>query len=144
MKKYFYSILVMALFAVGFTSSEDSETSNVTQEEVPTNIEAVSVEQMLLDLDQNEMRAQKKYADKWFEITGTLGNMDSEGEYFSLDGEIWRMADVHCKLPKEKRNELTNKLINMEKGDRISVIGKVTDMGEIVGYYVTIVDVYRK
>ena len=144
MKKYFYSILLMALFAVGFTSSEDSETSNVTQEEVPTNIEAVSVEQMLLDLDQNEMRAQKKYADKWFEITGTLGNMDSEGEYFSLDGEVFRMVSVHCQLPKGKREELTNKLINMEKGNRIAVKGKVTNMGEIMGYNVTIVDVYRK
>lgn len=144
MKKYLYSVLVMALFAIGFAASDDSESSSSAIEDVPASMGSVSVEEMLVDLEQNEMRAQKKYSDKWFEITGTLGSMDSEGEYFSLDGNVFRMVSVHCKLPKEKREELTNKLMNMEKGDHIAVKGKVTDMGEIMGYHVTIVDVFRK
>lgn len=144
MKKYFYSVLVLALFAIGFAASDDSESSKVATEEAPTSMESVTVEKMLADLSENEMRAQKTYSDKWFEISGTLGNMDSEGEYFSLDGEVFRMISVHCKLPKEKREELTEKLINMNKGDHIAVKGKVTDMGEVMGYQVTIIDVYNK
>lgn len=144
MKKYLFTVMVMALFAIGFAASDDSESQKVAEEEVPASMEAVNVEQMLLDLNQNEMRAQKKYSGKWFEITGRLGSMDSEGEYFTLVGEAFTMVSVHCKLPKDKREQLTEKLIDMEKGDLITVKGKVTDMGEVMGYSVTIVDVYRK
>jgi len=144
MKKIIYSILVVAIYAIGFAASDDSDSSSLEQEKIPTSMESVNVEDMLLDLEQNEMRAQKKYSGKWFKITGTLGSMDSEGEYFSLEGNVFRMVSIHCKLPKDKREQLTDKLINMEKGDQIVVKGKVTDMGEIMGYHVTIIDVYRK
>jgi hypothetical protein len=144
MKKVLLSAFVIALFAIGFTASDDEKRDSVAHEEVPANMETVNVEQMLLDLNQNEMRAQKKYADKWFEIVGRLGGMDSEGEYFSLVGEAFSMVDVHCKIPKDKREELTDILANMNKGETIAVKGKVTDMGEIMGYDVSIVEVYRK
>ena len=144
MKKIFWTLSVMALFAIGFTASDDEERDSVAHEDIPTKMEKVNVEEMLLDLNQNEMRAQKKYADKWFEIVGRLGGMDSEGEYFSLEGEAFTFASVHCKIPTDKREELTDILANMNKGERIAVKGKVTDMGEIMGYQVSIVEVYRK
>jgi len=143
MKKYYYSVLVMALFAIGFAASDDSESESVT-EETPTEFMQASVETMLSDLKQNEMRAQKKYGGKYMEVTGTLGSMDSEGEYFSLDDNSFGIMDVHCKIPKNKREEITNKLIQMEKGDLIVVKGKITDMGEIMGYHLTVIDVSKK
>ena len=39
MKKYLYSVLVMALFAIGFAASDDSGSSNVVSEEVPTSMD---------------------------------------------------------------------------------------------------------
>jgi hypothetical protein len=144
MKKFILTMAVIGLFAIGFSASDDEKSNSVAQEEVPTNVKKVSVEDMLLDLTENEMRAQKKYANKWFEIVGRLGSMDSEGEYFSLVGEALIMIDVHCKIPKDKREELTNILASMDKGERIAVKGKVTDMGEIMGYQVTVVEIYRK
>jgi len=33
----------------------------------------------------------KLYSDKWFEIVGTLGNMDSEGNYFSMEGPAFSL-----------------------------------------------------
>ena len=111
MKKYLYSVLVMALFAIGFAASDDSGSSNVVSEEAPTSMESVTAEQMLSDLEQNPMRAQKLYSDKWFEIVGTLGNMDSEGEYFSLEGPDFSLISVQCQIPRDKKEEFTNKLI---------------------------------
>ena len=143
MKKYYYSVLVMALFAIGFAASDDSESESVA-EETPKEFMQASVETMLSDLKQNEMRAQKKYGGKYMEVTGTLGSMDSEGEYFSLDDNSFGIMDVHCKIPKNKREEITNKLIQMEKGDLIVVKGKITDMGEIMGYHLTVIDVSKK
>ncbi len=142
MKKYLYSVLVMALFAIGFAASDDSDSSNVVSEEAPTSMESVTAEQMLSDLEQNPMRAQKLYSDKWFEIVGTLGNMDSEGKYFSLEGPDFSLISVQCQIPRDKKEEFTNKLINMSKGTRISVKGKVTDMGEVMGYKVAIVELH--
>lgn len=144
MKKYLYSILVMVAFAIGFAASDDSESESVSNEEVPTDFLNATVEAMLSDLSQNEMRAQKKYGGKWMQITGTLGSMDSEGEYFSLDDNSFGILNVHCKIPKDKREFITNKLIEMEKGDNIVVKGKITDMGEIMGYQLSVVDVKRK
>ena len=143
MKKYYYSVLVMALFAIGFAASDDSETESVA-EETPTEFMQASVETMLSDLKQNEMRAQKKYGGKYMEVTGTLGSMDSEGEYFSLDDNSFGIMDIHCIIPKQKREEVTSKLIQMEKGDMIVVKGKITDMGEIMGYHLTVIDVRKR
>ena len=143
MKKYLISWSVMALFAIGFAASDDSETESAV-EETPTEFMQASVEKMLSDLSQNEMRAQKTYGGKYMEVTGTLGSMDSEGEYFSLDDNSFGLLSVHCKIPKSNREAITNKLIELEKGDIIVVKGKITDMGEIMGYNLTVIDVTRK
>ena len=145
MKKYYFTALVMALFAIGFAASDDSETEAVSKEEIPTEMENVTVGEMTKVLNENEMRAQKMFAGKWFQITGYLGNMDSEGEYFTLESNSARIfsTDVTCNIPSDKRKPITEKLVNMNKGDKIKVKGKVTDMGEIMGYTVSIIDVVK-
>ena len=142
MKKYLYSVLVMALFAISFAASDDSgSTSSVTTEDVPESMESVTAAQMLSDLKQNEMRAQKMYSGKWLMISGTLGNMDSDGKYFTLKGDDeFSLANVQCYLPGDKKEEFVNRLINMNKGQHLVVKGKVTDMGEVMGYHVEIVE----
>lgn len=133
----------MVIFAIGFAASDEEEVSGVT-DEVPTTFLKANVVDMLSDLSKNEMRAQKKYSGKWMEITGTLGAMDSEGAYFSLN-EPYTLGilSVNCKIPENKREFITNKLVEMEKGDMIIVKGKITDMGEIMGYDLTVIDVTR-
>ena len=145
MKKYFWTLSVLAIFAVGFAASDDSDTEAVSKEEIPMEMEKVTVGEMTKVLDENEMRAQKKFSGKWLEITGYLGNMDSEGEYFSVESNSARVfsTDVRCNIPSDKRETITEKLANMNKGDKIMVKGKVTDMGEIMGYTVSIIDVEK-
>lgn len=142
---YMLTIAVIALFAIGFGASDDSEESknSISEEQIPINMESVTVDEMLKDLETNAMKAQKKYSGKWFEISGKLGSMDSEGSYFTLDdfGNDFFLIDVTCKLPKARRAELIDKLVNFEKGDGIFVKGKVIDMGEVMGYRVEIVDI---
>lgn len=145
MKKYLFTVMVMTIFAIGFAASDDSETEAVSKEEVPTEMEKVTVGEMTKVLEENEMRAQKKFSGKWLEITGYLGNMDSEGEYFTLESNSARLfsTDVRCSIPSDKREAITDKLVEMNKGDKIMVRGKVTDMGEVMGYKVSIVDVVK-
>ena len=141
--KYLLTIAVLVIFAIGFGASDESDSSKETLEEVPTQMEHVSVETMFKNLKENAMRAQSMYHGKWFEISGLLGTMDSEGSYFSLEEmDQYSFNSVFCSIPKERRSEITDKLINMQKGDLITVKGKITDMGEVMGYTVKIVDVY--
>ena len=144
MKKYLLSFLTLAIFAIGFTASDDSESddSEDVMKEVPANVTHVSVEEMVVDLEQNELKAQQKYKDKWFVISRTLGNMDSDGKYFKMerDPESFDTNGVRCKIPEKMKDEMTNKLMNMSKGTNITVKGKVTDMEEIMGYSVYIVE----
>lgn len=115
------------------------------QEKNLSNAETVTVDQMLNELDQNAMRAQKKYSEKWYEVIGRLGTMDSEGEYFILDGDGgWTLTNVKCIIPEAKRKKLTDKVATMERGERIAVKGVIIDMGEVMGYEIRIEDVYRK
>lgn len=145
MKKYFWTLSVLAIFAVGFAASDEDETKN-TEEQAEESItyESANAADMLSDLEKNEMRAQKKYAGKYLTISGYLGSMDSEGEYFTLEpspNSTSFLKEVRCEIPKSKRETITNIIIDKEKGDHIVVKGKVHDMGEVMGYTVKVYDI---
>ena len=91
------------------------------------------------DFDQHAMKARKKYYGNWFEITGALGETDMDGKYFYLES-----ADkaIKCIIPKSTREKVVDKLTQAERGDIITVKGKVTDIGQSEYYEVTTADVY--
>ncbi len=122
--------------------SSSSRSNGYTHYEPPRHYEKTSVTQMRTDLKKNEVKAQDTYYGKYFEIDGLLGNMDSEGAYFYLDEEYWFSPyKIKCKIPQNKKSEITHKLMDMQKAQPIYVKGKVTDMGEIMGYEVTVDDI---
>ena len=96
------------------------------------------------DYENNAVKAQSTYKNKWFEISGILGTIDSDGYYFYLreDDYLFSTFSVRCKIPSEKRNIIIDKLEEKHHGQRVTLKGKVTDMGETMGYEVTIVDIY--
>jgi protein TonB len=94
---------------------------------------------MCADFNQHAMKARKKYYGNWFEITGALGETDMDGKYFYLES-----ADkaIKCIIPKSTREKVVDKLTQAERGDIITVKGKVTDIGQSEYYEVTTADVY--
>jgi protein TonB len=94
---------------------------------------------MCSDFEQHAMKARKKYYGNWFEITGALGETDMDGKYFYLES-----ADkaIKCIIPKSTREKVVDKLTQAERGDIITVKGKVTDIGQSEYYEVTTADVY--
>lgn len=147
-KSFILSAIVLSAFSIAFMGSDEKEESDnvakeVVEETVPENLETVEVVTMNKDMKKNAMKANQLYADKWFCITGYLGNMDSDGEYFSLceDPSISEFYSVSCHLNLNYKEALVNKLVEMNKGDHILVKGKVVDCGEVMGYKVNIVDV---
>lgn len=115
------------------TSSEKKETAAKPKEEAtPIEYTAVSVNDMMSDLDSNAMGASDKYKGKYLEITGNLSNIDASGKYISLtaDGDF-EIIGVQCNI---KNDEQKSKVASLTKGDTITLKGKCTDVGEALGY----------
>lgn len=151
MKKLVGTLSTLMMFAIGFAASGESETKSEsirTQNElreIPSECPRFTASEMISILEINAIQAQEHFLKEWLEISGFLGDMDSDGKYFTLDTKPseFRLTDIHCSIPNYRREIIIQKIIQMKKGDPIIVKGKVTDMGEIMGYKVTIVDVYK-
>ena len=80
---------------------------------------------MMSQLDSNAMGASDKYKGKYLEITGKLSNIDAAGKYIDLmaDGDF-EIIGVQCYI----------KNASMSKGDTVTLKGKCTDVGEVLGY----------
>lgn len=92
-----------------------------------------SVSQMMNDLDDNAMNAETNYKNQYVEITGILSNIDSSGKYISLfpEDNEYAFIGVQCYI---KTDDQKSKVEKMSKGDTVTLRGKVTSVGEVLGY----------
>lgn len=106
------------------------------KEEKPNPI-VVTVDELYSALDDNALKANKDYKGKLVQLTGYLDTIDSSGAYFTLEGdETVFLESVHVSMPKKTREKLTDSLMNYKAGDKITITGKITEVGEIMGYFV--------
>lgn len=93
----------------------------------------VSISQLHEELDANALRAEETYNNMRVKIIGYINVIDSDGKYISVDGSksLWNFDSVHCTLTNDdQRNAVKSK----SKGDQVTVWGKITSIGEIIGY----------
>lgn len=123
------------------SSSTSTKTESIKEVDTPTPIEytAVSVNDMMSDLDSNAMGASDKYKGKYLEITGKLSNIDAAGKYIDLmaDGDF-EIIGVQCYI---KNDDQKSKIASMSKGDTVTLKGKCTDVGEVLGYSLDIEEI---
>lgn len=87
---------------------------------------------MVAVLNENAVGASDTYKDKYLEITGKLSNIDSNGDYISLDSDDeFSLYNVQCFIKNEEQLEIVKTL---KKGDTVTVKGKCTDVGEVLGF----------
>lgn len=98
---------------------------------------AVTVDQMTDALNNNPAAASDEYKDKYFAVTGKLSTIDSSGKYISLSdiNDEWDFTGITCYI---KNDEQLNAVKQMTMGQEVTVRGKVTDVGEVLGYYLDI------
>ena len=119
------------------TTVWETEPIKTTPASVYDNVERVTVEMLYNELERNAMRAED-YTDQYLIITGYLGNMDSDGKYFSLNKTSSSILDsIHMSI---NDSSIVDELKMHDRGDAISVYCKITDVGEIIGYNA---DAYR-
>ncbi|MBQ9060369.1 MAG: zinc-ribbon domain-containing protein [Firmicutes bacterium] len=104
--------------------------------EAKIEYESVTADEMMDDLDANAASAKDKYEDKYFAISGKLGTIDSDGQYFDvMPDDEFAFLGVTCNITDD--NQLDT-IKGMSKDQALTVKGKVTDVGEVLGYYVDI------
>ena len=148
-KKWWFWVII-GIIAIGIiggssgdedTSTVNSSTENNVTESVPVQEEIVytayNVSDLIKDLENNALGAEQKYDGQYVELKGKLSTIDSDGSYICLDptNNEFNFINVQCYT---KNDDQINQIAQMSKGDIITVRGKITDVGEILGYQLDI------
>ena len=83
------------------------------------------------------MDSKKEGKSDGIEITGRLGKIDSDLKYINLlsPTDEWDFSGIYCKIKNPETKEIVKTL---SKDQTIIVRGKITDVGEYLGYYLDI------
>ena len=156
-KWWFYALVVFVLLGVigsaggnnGGTTTAKTETKSTSTEAktekagdptpaptpTPISYEHYDVTELFDVLKANAMKAQNTFKGQYVELEGYLGTIDSDGKYIGLgakdDDYEYFLQQVRCDL---KTDEQKSVVMELNTGDKILVRGKITDVGEILGY----------
>ena len=146
---WFWVIIVFLLIGVvaGSGSKDNSSSSSNSnknnQENKVIEYQKIDIDELEKALDDNAAAAKDTYNGKYLEISGRLGTIDSDMKYISLISttDKWDIVGVHCTI----RNSSTRDVVKTLKRDQTLVVkGKITDVGEVLGYYLDIDEIIAK
>ena len=102
-----------------------------TEEEITYTAYAVS--DMMNDLSSNALNAKNTYDDQYVEITGRLGVIDASGKYISIysSDDPYDFTGVQCNI---QNDDQKTQVAEMSVDDTVTLKGKITNVGEIMGY----------
>ena len=146
-KWWFWLIVVIVVVAIS-SSSNDTNTTNPTSSSTSTESNE-TIEYTVVDIDEledaltnNAAAAKDKYKGKYVEIKGRLGTIDADLKYISLLSitDEWDFSGIHCSI---KNNEQKEVVKTLSKDQTITIKGKITDVGEVLGYYLDIIEISK-
>lgn len=113
-------------------SGDNNNTAEETADEAAKTPTAVTVDQLMTALDENALNAAQTYEGMYVELTGELSVIDASGDYFSLipANDDWAFIGVQCYISEEQVSQVST----FTDGQSVTVIGTITDVGEILGY----------
>ena len=120
------------------TIVNDANNSYITNEsEKVREYIKVDVDNLEDDLSDNAAYAKDKYNGRYLEISGKLGTIDSDLKYISLISTTkeFDFLGVLCRLTKKSAKD---KVKTLSRDQYIIVRGKITDVGEVLGYYLDV------
>lgn len=146
---WFWAILVVIALIIAVSSQSGNEQGKqvVNQEtaEQQGTIEYAShdVTELFDALKDNALKAKNTYEGQYVELTGYLETIDSDGKYISLGADPndleYLLQSVHCTL--KKGSDQFEQVMELKKGDKIIIKGKISDVGEVLGYSLNIDDI---
>ena len=162
-KWWFWVVVVIVVIAVAGSSGNDegatvtesntaveTEATSATESNAPVKsekaeeivYEIVDLQVMFDALEENAMKAEKNYQNKFVEFDCKISSFDSDGQYISVEpvgASEWNFTTATCYIKNDAQKDY---LIEKSVGDIITVKGKIKSIGEIVGYSIDIKEVY--
>lgn len=143
-KWWFWVLLVVIVAAIaagaggkksGQPSGSTGKTDGGSYQQETVSYTHYNVTELFDALRKNALSAEKTYNGQYVEIEGYLGTIDSSGKYIcveaSSDNYDYLFESVQCYI---KSAEQTDRVMEMSAGDPITVRGKITVVGEVLGY----------
>lgn len=96
----------------------------------------VTIGELYKELDENALRAETNWSDKYVAIIGQLSNIDNDGKYFSISDTEGTWRSVTCDIG--KKDQVRNLIKGLNTGDEVLVYGQISSIGEVLGYYVDV------
>lgn len=125
--------------SAGKTGGSSTATAAPKQTEKPIEYIPYTVDEMMDDLNANPLKAKDKYNKQYVRITGELSVIDSDGKYISvIRADKYSIIGVHCSIKNDAQKAA---IMEMKTGDTITICGKITDVGEVAGYYLDIASI---
>lgn len=97
-----------------------------------------TVRELLDQLDENAMAAKEDHEGEYVVITGKVEKIDASGKYVTIAAtdDDWGFETIQCSIETDEQKEQLKKL---KKGQTVSIKGKITLVGEILGYSMDII-----
>ena len=137
-------LLVIGLFnSCGSNSKENPSQTNTTssssaaqeQKSKEKVYEDADINVLIKEAKENAAAANQNYKKKNIKITGVLKNIDSDVKYITLDGtdKNYSMIHITCRI-NSKNDTLKDSVLKLKKGQMVTVSGTVKEVGDIMGY----------
>ena len=124
----------------GNSAGAAQDTKEVEKEsESPIEYVSSTATELSNALSNNAMKAQNDYENQYLEISGKLGNIDSNGKYISIDSDIdFDLTNIQCYIKSDEQKQV---IMEMSRGDAIIIKGYCKDIGELLGYQIDIEEI---
>ena len=119
-------------------STDASEVKDTVAESTAPTVEYTSytVDDLMAQLEGNALKASNDHKGENVRITGKLGVIDSSGKYITLYSDTdFAIIGVQCYI---KNDDTKAKVAELSKDSLVTLTGKITDVGEILGYSLNI------
>lgn len=129
-KRLWFIVLIMVVIMCVVGAAGSSE-DKVESEQIVYSQYDVSA--LLTDLDENALKASETYEGQYVSLTGKIGTIDSSGKYISLfpTDDEWTIIGIQCYITNDEQKAT---IMELSTGDTVTVEGKITSVGEVLGY----------
>jgi len=145
-KWWFWVFVAVIVVIIGNASGKNETPANITndtsKEVEQIEYETVDLQTMFDDLNNNAMKAENMYQNKYIEFECKINSFDSDGSYISVEpvgADEWNFTTAMCYIKNGTQKEF---LIDKNVGDFVTIKGKIRSVGEVLGYSIDINEVY--
>ncbi len=126
-------VVVVIIAIIGGVTSEDDPGKSGTTDTTPIEYTTVELKTLFDDLHNNALKAEKDYQNAYIEVTGEISNIDSDGDYISIQeiGATFTLDSMMCYIKDDAQLDV---VLTKSVGDTVTIKGKIKSIGEVLGY----------